>query len=158
MGGKGIRPNAKRISMEHHFGIQLCVQFQSPMCLLKLDSRNLKYFIQQMFLVQRVITALICRSHIRSYSYYGYLVSLWPFPVFRKWQAKSECSQVVLVVKNPLASTGDMREVGSNPGSGRSLGEGHGSPLQCSCLENPMDRGTWQATVHRVTKSGLQPK
>ena len=36
---------------------------------------------------------------------------------------------------------------------GRSLGEGHGNPLQCSCLENPMDRGAWWATVHGVAKS-----
>ena len=41
----------------------------------------------------------------------------------------------------------------SNPGSGRSLGGGHGNPLQYSCLENPMDRGAWGVTVHRVTKS-----
>ena len=40
------------------------------------------------------------------------------------------------------------------PGSGRSPGGGHGNPPQYSCLENPMDRGAWQATVHRVTKSG----
>ena len=42
---------------------------------------------------------------------------------------------------------------GSTPGSGRSPGKGNGNPLQYSCLENPMDRGTWQATVHRVTKT-----
>ena len=53
------------------------------------------------------------------------------------------------VVKNPSANAGDM---GSIPESGRSLGEGHGNPLQYSCLENPMDRGAWWATVHRVTK------
>ena len=45
-------------------------------------------------------------------------------------------------------------ELGSIPGSGRSLVEGHGNPLQCSCLGNPMDRGTWQATVHRITRVG----
>ena len=39
----------------------------------------------------------------------------------------------------------------SNPGSGRSPGGGHGNPLEYSCLENPLDRGAWQATVHRVT-------
>ena len=52
------------------------------------------------------------------------------------------------VVENPLASGGDM---GSIPGSGRSLGERNGNPLLRSCLENPMDRGTWQATVHGIT-------
>ena len=53
------------------------------------------------------------------------------------------------MVKNPRASTGDP---GSIPGLGRSPGEGNGKPLQYSCLENPMDRGAWQATVHGVTK------
>ena len=47
---------------------------------------------------------------------------------------------------------------GSIPGSGRSLGEGHDDPLQYSCLENPMARGAWWATVHRVTKSQIQLK
>ena len=54
-------------------------------------------------------------------------------------------SQVVLVVKNPPSNTGDIKDVGSVPGSGRSSGGGHGNPLQCSCLETPMDRGAWQA-------------
>ena len=47
----------------------------------------------------------------------------------------------------------DIREVSSIPGLGKSPGGGHGNPLQYSCLGNPMDRGAWQATVHRVTKS-----
>ena len=51
------------------------------------------------------------------------------------------------------ASAGDIRNVGSIPGSGRSSGKGHGNPLQYSCLENPMDRGAWQAIVHRVAES-----
>ena len=54
------------------------------------------------------------------------------------------------VVKNLLANAG---ELGSIPGLGRSLGGGNGNPLQYSCLENPMDRGAWWATVHGVTKS-----
>ena len=56
----------------------------------------------------------------------------------------------MLVVKNPPASEGDLRDMGLIPGSGRSPGGGHGNPFQHSCLENPMDRGAWQATVHRV--------
>ena len=63
-------------------------------------------------------------------------------------------SQVMLVVKNPLANAGDIRDAGLVPGLGRSLGGGHGNPLQYSCLENPMDRGAWWATVHGVAKSG----
>ena len=60
---------------------------------------------------------------------------------------------MAVVVKNPPANAGDIRVVGSIPGSGRSPGGGHGNPLQCSCLENPMDRGAWWATVQRVAKS-----
>ena len=56
------------------------------------------------------------------------------------------------------ASAGDVGDVGLTPGSGRSPGEGRGNPLQYSCLENPMDRGAWQATVHRVAKSWTQIK
>ena len=61
--------------------------------------------------------------------------------------------KLALVVKNLPASAGDIRDAGSIPGSGRSPREGNGNPLQCSCLENSMDRGAWQATVHGVTKS-----
>ena len=62
-------------------------------------------------------------------------------------------SQVVLVVKKPPVDAGDVRDVGSIPGLGRSSGGGHRNPLQYSCLENPMDRGAWRATVHRVANS-----
>ena len=62
-------------------------------------------------------------------------------------------SQVALVVKNLPANAGDIRDMGSIPGLGRSARGGHGNPLQYSCLENPMDRGVWRAIVHRVTKS-----
>ena len=58
-------------------------------------------------------------------------------------------------VKNSPANAGDA---GLIPGSGRSLGGEHGNPLQYSCLENPMDRGARQATVHRVVKSWTQLK
>ena len=54
-------------------------------------------------------------------------------------------------VKNPRANAGDTGDTGSIPGLGRSLGEGNGNPLQYSCLENPMQRGAWRATVHGVT-------
>ena len=59
---------------------------------------------------------------------------------------------VALVVKNLPASLGDVRGVGLVPELGRSPGERNGNPLQYSCLENPMDRGAWQATVHEITK------
>ena len=66
---------------------------------------------------------------------------------------KTQSSHVALVVTNSPPSAGDIRDAGSIPGFGRSPGEGHGNPLQDSCLENPVDREPWQATVHRVTKS-----
>ena len=65
---------------------------------------------------------------------------------------------MVLVVKNPPANTGDIRDLGLIPGLGRSLGGGHGNSLQYSCLENSMDRGAWQAIVLRVAKSQIRLK
>ena len=65
-------------------------------------------------------------------------------PVSPRWLS---ISQVALVVKNLPANDGSI------PGSGRAPGAGHGNPLQYPCLENPMDRGAWWATVHGVTKN-----
>ena len=65
-------------------------------------------------------------------------------------------SQVALVVKNPLANAGDAGDKASIPELGRFPEGGHGSPLQYSCLENPMDRVAWQAIDHGVTKSWTQ--
>ena len=62
--------------------------------------------------------------------------------------AEGGASQVVLAVKSPLPSAGDIGDVSVIPGSGRSPGEGHGNPLQFSCLENLMNRGAWRATAH----------
>ena len=62
------------------------------------------------------------------------------------------------MVKNLSAKAADRRDAGSIPGSEKSPGGGHRNPLQYSYLENPMDRGDWQATVHRVTKSQTQQK
>ena len=91
------------------------------------------------------------------------MISLWTFfclvdgeVVGRWWWGLPRlegASQVVLVLKNLPVNTGDLRDEGSIPGLGRSPGGGHGNPLQYPCLENPMDRGAWQATVHGVTKS-----
>ena len=57
--------------------------------------------------------------------------------------------------QNPPAKAEDVRDSGSILGLGRSPGGGHGHPLQYSCLENPMDRGAWQATVHRNAESDM---
>ena len=67
-------------------------------------------------------------------------------------------SQVKLVVKNLPANAGDIRDADSIPGSGRSPRGGNSNLLQYSCLENPMDRVAWRATVYRVTKSQTQLK
>ena len=61
-------------------------------------------------------------------------------------------------VKHPSARAGDIRDMGSIPGLGRSLREGNGYPFQDSFLENPMDRGAWQATAHGVAKSRTRLK
>ena len=66
--------------------------------------------------------------------------------------------QVALVVKNPPANAGDLRDAGLIPESGRSPGERNDNPLQYSCLGNPINRGTWQATVHGVAKSQTRLK
>ena len=65
----------------------------------------------------------------------------------------SSAPQVALLIKNPLANAGDIRDLGSIPGSGRSPGGRHGNPLQYSCLENPTDRGAWWTIVQGVVKS-----
>ena len=62
-------------------------------------------------------------------------------------------SQVALVVKSPTGNGGDLRDAGLIPGWGRSPGKGNGNPLRYSCLENPMDRGAWWATVCGVAES-----
>ena len=67
----------------------------------------------------------------------------------------NRASQIALVVKNLLANAGDA---GLSPGLGRSPGGGHGNPLEYSCLENRMDKGAWQATVHSAAKSWTQLK
>ena len=60
---------------------------------------------------------------------------------------------MALEVKSMTPNAGDIRDVGSISGLGRAPGGGHSNPLQCSCLENPMDTGAWWATVYKVTKS-----
>ena len=68
----------------------------------------------------------------------------------------SGVSQVALAVKNLPAKAGDVRDVGLILGLGRYPGEGNGNALQYSCLENSMDRGAWQATVHGFAKSRMR--
>ena len=112
------------------------------------------------------------RRNLAGYSPWGHKESdttEWPPPttidyitcileVFTILEAHSWASQVVLVVKNPSANAEDTRDTGLIPGLGRSPGGGHDNPLQYFCLENPMDREAWQATVHRVTKKWTRIK
>ena len=76
------------------------------------------------------------------------------FKTFSNWYAQW-ASQVALVVKNPPANAGDVRDSGLIPGSGRSPGGGHGNPLQYSCLENTVDRGDCWATVRGVAELNM---
>ena len=85
-------------------------------------------------------------------NYFEHLSSLSIFDI----HSESQASQVALMVKSPPASAGDIRDMGLIPGSGRSSGRGNDNPLQYSCLENPLDRGAWQAIFHRVAKSRTQ--
>ena len=81
-------------------------------------------------------------------------ITSWHFILFLVSTDSTVTSQVARVVKNLPAEARDTRDDGSIPGSwGRSPGGRRGNPLQYSCLENPMDRGTWWAIIHRVAKS-----
>ena len=86
-------------------------------------------------------------------------INPWPFFLnLRVPDTSIGTSQVALVVKNPPANSGDIRDVDSIPGSGRSPGGGHGNPLQCSCLEDPMAREAWWTAVYEVAKSQTRIK
>ena len=78
------------------------------------------------------------------------MVFNWGFPGGASGKKKKK--------KNQPANAGDTRDTGSIPGSGRSPGKGNGNPFQYSCLGNPLDRGSWQATVHGVVKSQTRLK
>ena len=112
---------------------------------------------------ERVLIKLYQYSHWNKRRRKDLFLTVWQecessIPLLTSIYAYSKASCVALEVKNPPANSGDIRDVGSIPGLGRSLGGGHVNPLQNSCLENPKDRGDWQATVHRVTKSRTQLK
>ena len=77
---------------------------------------------------------------------FSYYESCWSGCWYVCFYLKACLWFVVLVVKNLSPSAGDIRDMGSVPGLGRYPGGGHSNPLQYSCLENPMDRGAWQAS------------
>ena len=82
---------------------------------------------------------------------------MW-LPGFPKVWTVGRPSQMALVVKNLPANAGDVRDLGSIPALGRCPGVGNGNPFHYPCLENPMDKGAWLATVHGVLKSRTQLK
>ena len=93
------------------------------------------------------------------------LAGLQRFPNVCRFQYIStiKCTRLKVLLGFPISSNGkesacNAGDLGLIPGLGRSPGEGHGNPLQCSCLENPMDRGAWWATVHGITKSQTRLK
>ena len=71
---------------------------------------------------------------------------------------KNRASHVAPAAKNPPANAGAVRDAGLIPGSGRSPGGGHGNLFQQSCLQDRMERGAWQTTVHRVAESRTNGK
>ena len=105
----------------------------------------------------RVFSSITVRKH----QFFSTQSSLWAnlTSIHDYWKKhifdyrELEASQVVLVVKNPPAYAGDMKDAGSIPGSGRSLGGRHGHLLQYSCLENPMDTGAYR--THELQSTGL---
>ena len=100
---------------------------------------------------------VIRHNCVNGYSWQGKATTLCPqiLQMGNSWGENNPSSLVAQLVKNPLASAGDLRDVGSIPGSGRPPGEGNGNPLQYSCLENSMDRGAWWATACEVTESDM---
>ena len=88
------------------------------------------------FTISTILSNLHSHSKFSNCSYN----TLWAFPSGS-------------VGKESACNAGEARDMGLISGSGRSPGEGHSNPLQCSCLENPMDRGAWWAAVHRVAKN-----
>ena len=123
-----------------------------------LDLIGIEYFV--MVLKQNMIKkAVFCKVTLMVVHVVNYSSREWGY--FHKemvLHVDGWASQVALVAKNLPAIAGDVRDVGLIPGSGRSPGGGYSNPLQYSCLKNPMDRGTWQATVHRVAKSQTRLK
>ena len=131
--------------LEHHDIVDISIVFQKSRIF---NNPSFKFQLCQ-FQVSDWGQAIYLSEYLCLYNGYGsiYLVRILS-QLDNTW-----ASQVALVVKNLPANAGDRRPTGSIPGSGRSPGGGNGNPLQHSCLENPMDKGDWEATVHSVAKS-----
>ena len=118
------------------------------------DSPVLTFHVHH-FLPQIKSGEMLERASSKSFPHWkSQRLSHQSFPKDSKYKY-NRAFQVVLGVKNPAATTGDPRDMGLIPGSGRSLGGRHGNPLQYSCLVNLMDRGACQATVHGVVECSM---
>ena len=164
-----IKNKVKSLNHGWLFETPWTVAYQVPP---SMEFSRKEYWILQVFPTHRLNLGLLhCRQMLYCLSHQGRLLFLmhWTFlnvsgiltrsiPLLAKntdmWS--SGTSHVALVVKNLLANAGDR--YGFDPRSERFPGEEHGNALQYSCLKNPMDRGSWQATVHRVAKSWTQLK
>ena len=121
------------------------------MWVIRIETRNEDMeIIRQMSLNQGLMI-------FKKWTNYPYLLAVYASEILLLLTC-FRASQMALVVKNPPANAGDLRNTGSIPGSGRFPGKGHGNPHQYSCLENPMDRGTWWVTVLGVTQSRTRLK
>ena len=96
-----------------------------------------------------------CDAYMSSVHYFNIPLRT---PVVCSTGTNNWASQVALALKNPPSDAGNIEDISLKPGLGRSPEDGHGNPPQHSCLENPMNRGAWWATVHRVTKSWTRLK
>ena len=125
----------------------------SPLAALSMEFSKQEYWNRLLFpspgdLPQWSNSGLLhCRQILYPLSYQG---SLW---LHLTQLNNSEDSQVMWIVMNPPANAENVRDLDWMPGWRRSPGRGHGNALQYSCLENPLDRGAWWATVHGVAKS-----
>ena len=115
--------------------------------LVLLNAKNLKITLHLTLTVDQNIWRIMWTYFFLTFNHFFKLSHKYVFIFFQTPE------QVVLVVKNLPANAGDIRDMHLIPGLGRSPGVGDGNPLQYSCLENPIDRGAWQATVGRVAKS-----
>ena len=121
------------------------------MWVIRIETRNEDMeIIRQMSLNQGLMI-------FKKWTNYPYLLAVYASEILLLLTC-FRASQMALVVKNPPANAGDLRNTGSIPGSGRFPGKGHGNPHQYSCLENPMDRGAWWVTVLGVTQSRTRLK
>ena len=100
-----------------------------------------------------VLVSAVQQSDLVIHIYSFFFRTFFSIMVYH-WILSIGASQMAPVVKNLPARAGDVRDVGSVPGSGRFPEEGHGNPLQYSCVENSLDRGAWWATVHGAARIG----